>query len=74
MKKDYELFMQIPEPPRELDFVDEDIRAMFENKGGYPIGMPTQVQIVKELQALRRSIDDLAYDLREALSEMKRDA
>ena len=56
MKEDYEMFMQIPEPPRELEFLDADIRAMFENKGGYPIGMPTQVQLVKELRSLRKSL------------------
>lgn len=41
----------------ELGFVDTDIRLQCEQIGVYPYGLPTQMQLVKELRLLRMAIE-----------------
>lgn len=43
----------------ELQFVDEDIRAAFADRR-YLLGTPTMVQLVRELQLLRRALQSKA--------------
>ena len=40
----------------ELSFVDEDIRDMFRNVGGYFTGTPLVAQLIKELRLLRQEL------------------
>ncbi len=47
-------------PARELEFVDDDIRAMFADEPGgtpYFIGTPLMAQLVKELRLLRAVLE-----------------
>lgn len=39
-----------PEPPDYFSFVDEDIREMFKNKGGYKHSDILTAQLIKELR------------------------
>ena len=57
----------------ELKFVDEDISEAF--KGcAYPHGLPTQMQMARNMRELRDSVDSMRYELAEALSQLKRRA
>jgi len=41
--------------PDELQFCDEDIRAAFRGRI-HPIGVPTQVQLIREVRLLRETM------------------
>lgn len=41
----------------ELDFVDQDIREIFENRDSYFFGTPTLMQLCRELRKMRQLLD-----------------
>jgi predicted RNA-binding protein YlxR (DUF448 family) len=55
-KDDYEVFLQVPPTVDELSHVDPDIAERFNGRGGWIIGLPTQMQLVKELRLLREAL------------------
>jgi hypothetical protein len=52
IKIDNRQIISQPEPPDYLSFVDADIAAIFEGKGGYFLNDILMAQIIKELRKL----------------------
>lgn len=54
---DYGPILDIPLPLNELSYVDEDIAARFKGQMlQWMQGMPTQMQLIKELRLLREAL------------------
>lgn len=45
--------VSIPKPPDYMDFVDSDIRVMFDGRGGYLSHEPLLAQLIKEIRLMR---------------------
>lgn len=50
---DSSMSVQIPLTPDYTEFVDADIRALFENRGAYFSHEPLMAQLIKEFRLLR---------------------
>jgi len=50
------IVIELPQPPDFSDLLDDDIKAMFEGKGGYFYHDKLLAQLIKELQLMRGRI------------------